>query len=95
MNNKKIEKLLNDIKETIKELNLDNMAETFIEATKDPCEISIRTDNKGGAEINVEGHKLSLLIALAGLEKSVLQQLNCDKDTFELIKNIVGTREVE
>ena len=64
----------------------------FKEALSEPCKIHIDNDGKGTA-LAVEGHRLSLLITLAGAEKGILKQLNCSTEEFEFIKNVVGTRE--
>lgn len=62
------------------------------EALNTPCKIHIDNDGKGTA-LAVEGGRLSLLITLAGAEKSILKELNSSSEEFEFIKNMVGTEE--
>ena len=47
----------------------------------------------GEADISIEGSSVSLLIALAGLEKAVFEKLNPPKGFWELIKLTVGIKE--
>lgn len=98
-----------DIRETLKNLKemldiatsedfnkiKDKFDKLMNEALKQPCKITIEKYKDGKARTGIEGNRLSLLIALAGAEKSILKQLNCDNEEFEFIKNFVGAEETE
>ena len=99
---KEIKEMLKNIKEMleiVEESDLDKTKEKFEkmlnEALNQPCEIAIKKDKDGGAKTKVEGCRLSLLITLAGLEKTLCKQLHCSDGEFELIKNLVGTKDAD
>ena len=74
---------------------IEKIEELFETTIKDKCEISIKKDKNGNADTHVEGSGLNILFTLAGLEKGVLEELGCDENTFNFIKNLVGTKRVE
>lgn len=66
----------------------------FNEALNQPCNISVEKGQGNKAQTCIKGSRLSILVTLAGMEKSILRQLNCDNKEFEFIKNIIGSLEV-
>lgn len=57
-------------------------------------EIQIIKSKNGKTEIKTKGTNLSILITLAGLEKSILDRLGLPKRVFDFLKDTVGTMEV-
>lgn len=99
-NLKEMREMLKDIKEIMDKLDntdiedkKEMITEALINASKEKAKISIEMDGKGGAQCEVEGHRLSLIIALASLEKHILKETNTPKSFFEAIKNVVGSEE--
>lgn len=95
---KKLEKMLKKLEE-LKE-SLEGVCDTpnFIKEAikkghKEEAKISVHKYADGRAETKIEGSTMGILIALAGLEKSVLNKINAPAGMFELIKETVGTRE--
>lgn len=86
---KDLKELFDELKEKLKEKTFEKLEEI----KKQPCEISIKTDKKGGAKVKIEGHKISLLIALASLENSMLKQIGASESEFKMFKSIVDTEE--
>lgn len=66
----------------------------FNEALNQPCKISVEKGQGDKAQTCIQGSRLSILVTLAGMEKSILRQLNCDSKEFEFIKNSIGSLEV-
>ena len=96
---KELEKML----EMLKELNkmLENVEDTpskiqeFINrGHSEEAEISIHKYADGRAETGVKGSTPALLVALAGLEHTVLEKLDVPAGMFELVKRTLGTREI-
>ena len=56
------------------------------EASKTETTLHIETNKKGGADIKLKGTNISILVALASLEKSILEKCNVPEEFFELIK---------
>ena len=91
-----------DIKDMLKDL-LNKMGEKLekvekvdsmiSEAINEPCKICIDKKENGEACLGVEGSRLALLVTLAGMEKSILNKLDCDNQEFSFIKSVVGTKE--
>lgn len=93
---KELKKLLEEIKERLsKKDKLETLSDLLDKALKEKTIISIEKDTKGKSTINVEGNRLSLLVTLAALEKSILEQLDCDSIEFDFIKTITGTKEAD
>ncbi len=97
---KEARKMLDELKEMIDllgETDIDKkrgiVANKLEEASKQKAKLSIELNGKGGAQCEVEGHRLSLLLALASLEKHVLKETETPQRFFEAIKNVVGTEE--
>ena len=95
-----VEDLHNKIKELLEELDgidfkkmKNKIDERLQNAIDEPCIISIDKKQGGEASIIVKGDRLSLLVTLAGLEKQVLEKLECNNSEWEFIKNKIGTRE--
>ena len=65
------------------------------EAINLPCKITVEKNSKGIACSSIEGTKLSILTTLAGLEKSILSKIDCNKEEFEFIKEFVGSKDLE
>jgi len=88
----KLNSLLNTVIDTLAD-KIGEMSGACEEAITKPCKIHIDSEN-GNTKLEVEGGRLSLLLTLAGAEKSILRDLKCSKEEFELIKNMVGSEEV-
>lgn len=81
--------LINDDKDSVKSKLQERIEKSFSEKAS----VSIVKFEDGRAETHIEGTNVAVLIALAGLEKTVLEKLNPPKGLWELIKHSVGTRE--
>ena len=95
---KEILEMLKNINETLKKVNganCDYIKEKISEAFNEPAEVSIKKEADGKAITHVEGRALPILITLAGLEKAVVEKLDASTGVWELIKETVGTKEVE
>lgn len=95
---KEILEMLENIKKTLEKVNSKNsgfIKEKIEEAFNEPATISIKKDADGKAETHVEGGSIALLITLAGLEKTILEKLDAPTEVWELIKHLVGTKEVK
>lgn len=89
--------LLKKILESIidnKENKKETISDILDKAINEPCEISIKKKKGDKAEAYIEGSGLSLLIALATIESSILKKLNCSQEVFDLIKTFIGHKEV-
>lgn len=71
-----------------------NMEKELEKALAENVEISIKIEN-GECNVTIEGNTLAILIALAGLENSVLKTLSPEKGLYEFIKARVSTEEVD
>lgn len=71
-----------------------NMEKELEKAINDDVEISIKREN-GECNVTIEGNTLAILIALAGLENSVLKTLSPEKGLYEFIKARVNTEEAD
>lgn len=95
--NEIMEKVLEDALEEMKKRGmiedtdmLDNIAlEKFEQASNEDFEI-ILSRKDGHNRISIEGGRLTLLIALAGCEKAILEKTNTSEEMFEFIKDHVG-----
>lgn len=83
--------LLNDDKNKV----INKMQKEINKAFKEKASISIEKFEDGRTETHIEGSTLGILIALAGLEKSVLEKLDVPREVWGLIKRTVGTKEVK
>jgi hypothetical protein len=92
----KMLKRLEDLKESLEgACNMPNFIKEAIEkGHKEEAKISVHKYADGRAETRVEGSTMGILIALAGLEKTVLNKINAPAGLFEVIKDTVGTKEV-
>ena len=63
-------------------------------ALKEDVEVSIKRE-KGEYNVTIEGNTLAILIALAGLENSVLKTVSPEKGLYELVKARVITEEAD
>ena len=99
---KELKKLVKEAEKIMKKLDnekeISGAFETLTDevmqrAQKKPCKISIETDETGGARVKVDGHLISVLIALAGLEKAILKQAQCPEPIWEIIKAKAGIEE--
>mgnify|MGYP007038467802 CR=1 FL=1 len=73
----------------------NKMKKRINEGFNEKASLSIEKFEDGRAETHIEGSNIGVLIALAGLEKSVLEKLDVPKGVWELIKHSVGTKEAE
>lgn len=87
---KKVSKLLEEMKSQA----ISEFSNKISEAIKEPAIISIEKDYDGKADTRIEGERLALIITLAGLEQTMFEKLNVDKEEFDLIKEFIGTKEV-
>jgi len=92
---KELKKLRKVVTDKDMEKAKENFSKQMEEAIKTPCEISIKKENSGLANMKVEGKRLAILVTLAGAEKGILKQLHCTEDEFDFIKNFVGSREYD
>lgn len=94
---KSLEKIENmfDGDDTVFEKMKDKVFKSLEEASKEPCKIHIDVKKDGNCCIASEGNRLSLLIALAGAEKNILEELKYDEKMFDFIKSIVEEKRVD
>lgn len=97
---KELETLFKDLNKTLSKFidkNTDKMVDKIdkelTKAHKEECKLSVEKDKKGHAQVKMEGSTLAILIALAGLEKTVLEKTHVPAGLYEIIKNSVGTKE--
>lgn len=64
-------------------------------AFNEPVKLSIKKEKDGQCSTEIQGTTLSILIALAGLEKSTLERLDVPPYIWAFVKEIVGTKEVK
>lgn len=89
---KELNELVEDMIEN--DEGFENMLKKKIKkAYKEKALISINKKENGDAEVKVEGNGIAILIALAGLEKAILEKLNTSKQLWELIKHTTGVRD--
>lgn len=62
---------------------------------EEEASISIETCKDGKAKTHIEGTNIGILIALAGLENAVLEQIHAPEGLFELIKEYTRTERAE
>ena len=86
-----LEDMLGDGKDSFKNKVQERISDGFNEKAS----LSIEKFEDGRAETHIEGSNIGVLIALAGLEKTVLEKLDVPRDGWELIKHSVGTKEAE
>lgn len=86
-----LEDMLGDGKDSFK----NKVQERISDAFKEKASLSIEKFEDGRAETHIEGSNIGVLIALAGLEKTVLEKLDAPKGLWELVKHTVGTKEAE
>lgn len=98
---KELLEMLKDLNEVLGDLIKDDkdsfkskLQEKINKGFKEKASISIEKFEDGRAETHIEGTNIAVLIALAGLEKAVLEKLDTPKSLWELIKQTVGTIEV-
>ena len=87
--NEVLEDFISEDKDSIKNKLKDAISEGF----KEKATLSIEKLEDGSTKTHIEGTNFGILIALAGLEKSVLKKLNTPKGLWELIKHSVGSEE--
>lgn len=100
--NKELLKMLEELNESLGNLLNDNkdiieikLQERLNKALNEKAIVSIEKFEGGKSKARIEGTNVSILIALAALEKAVFKKINPPKGCWELIKQSVGTREVE
>ena len=89
--NEVLEDMLGDGKDSFKNKVQERISDGFNEKAN----LSIEKFEDGRAETHIEGSNIGVLIALAGLEKTVLEKLDVPRGAWELIKHSVGTEEAE
>ena len=60
---------------------------------QEPVKIEIETTNKGEARAKTEGPIISILVALAGLEKAILEKAQCSEFIFDKIRAMTRIEE--
>ena len=91
---KNIDKMLSKVLEENKDDITKQLDKKLERALKEKTTISMKKDNEGKADMHIEGDRIALIVTLAGLEKNMLKQLDVSEEMFELIKKMVGTKEV-
>jgi hypothetical protein len=97
MKNKELDKMIDRLKELSEMLEgakeIPNYMEKAIKkGFTEEAKISLHKYANGKAETRIEGSTMGILIALAGLEKTVLEKINAPAGLFDLIKETVGTK---
>ena len=59
----------------------------------EPVKIEVETTNKGKARVTAEGPNISILVALAGLEKAILEETQCSEFIFDKIRAMTKAEE--
>lgn len=93
--NEEVIKMLNECLKDMIENNENMLEREMSKALNRKAKISVETFGDGKAKTKIEGDNLAILIALAGLEQKVLKSLNTPKSVWEMVKNIVGTRDIK
>lgn len=98
----KMEKMLEDLKEiethvfnNDKSSLGDNLFNKLEKAFNEEIKVSIETHKNGVSKVEAKGSNIGLLVALAGLEKAILEKINPPKGFWEIIKNSVGVKNNE
>lgn len=86
-----LEDMLGDGKDSFK----NKVQKRISDGLNEKASLSIEKFEEGRAETHIEGSNIGVLIALAGLEKTVLEKLDVPRGAWELIKHSVGTEEAE
>lgn len=86
-----LEDMLGDGKDSFK----NKVQKRISDGLNEKASLSIEKFEDGRAETHIEGSNIGVLIALAGLEKTVLEKLDVPRGAWELIKHSVGTEEAE
>lgn len=100
--NKELKEILKDLHGVLDELlrgdkeALKNRVDKiFTEAMEEKASIEITKHEDGRAETKIEGNALVVLMTLAGLEKTILNEYNVPSEVWEIIKDAVGSKEVK
>lgn len=88
-----LEEMLEDILTSIKDEKRITK-EKISNGINEPCKIVITKTADGRACLEMDGTKIALLVALAGLERNMLAELDCTEEEYEQIKMSVGTKAV-
>lgn len=102
MNNQELKKMLHELNEKLGKI-LEEKGDEIEKALNDSISdghnesayLSFKKDKNGYAEVVMEGTTMSMLIALAGLEKTVLEKTHVPSAVWKTIKETVGTKEVK
>lgn len=96
MKHEKIKNLIGELLEEMLNGDLDTAIKgTLEDAMKMDCKISIEKDKQGRAHTRLEGNSLAILVTLAGLEKIVLDKLDCNNRTFEILKRMIDQEDAK
>lgn len=79
------EYFFNTDNEKIKELN-----QMIKEAQKENVELSVTNTKKDGINVSMKGTGIAILVAMAGLEQAVLNDIKCPEFVWEHIKSKIG-----
>ena len=88
---KGLDKLLEDFKNFILEGDED-IDKALREHYNKPTLIHIEKNEEGDSSIKLEGTATAILITLAGLEKSIMENLNPPAGLYDLIKMKTGIK---
>lgn len=87
----RLDSLIDLLKGTVKGVINDTLEEN----KNEPVKISIEKDKKGKATVNVEGKPVDILMTLARLEKSILEEIDPPAGFYEMIKEKIGIQGAE
>jgi predicted RNA-binding protein len=88
---KELDKLLEKLKNSILEDDED-INKALKEEHKTPTLIHIEKNKDGKSSIKLEGTSVSILITLAGLEKTIMETVNPPAGFYEFIKMKTGIK---
>ena len=81
-------------KDLLKKVKKILLEDTIREAIKEDSLIKINTQN-GKASLEIKGSNASIIVALASLEQSILRNIDISEETFNIIKEMIGTKFVK
>ena len=74
---------------------MDKISKSISEALKKPAKISMKREKGGKGVTNISGTPMAILVTLAGLEYTILNNLNVPKILWEQVKEQISTEEVK
>lgn len=99
MENKELNKVIEELEKLLKKMENKTTKTSLVEVIEQnmnrPASIHIDKNENGECSAKLEGTRIAILITLAGLEKTILEQLDPPTALWETIKKHIGTMEVE